>query len=107
MTINGLGLPLLNMSHSTFLNKLTTLFDKLVKINTENDYLPAVYSRGKAAHSDPYFFTEAGIPSFFIYLMGEYSHYHVPADNMDNLQLGPYYDKSFLLIRDFIILLNE
>ena len=48
-----------------------------------------------------------GIPSFFIYLMGEYSHYHVPADNMDNLQLGPYYDKSFLLIRDFIILLNE
>ncbi len=82
-------------------------FDKLVKINTENDYLPAVYSRGKAANSDHYFFTEAGIPSFFIYLMGEYSHYHVPADNMENLQLGPYYDKSFLLIRDFIILLNE
>ena len=82
-------------------------FDNLVKINTENDYLPAVYSRGKAANSDHYFFTEAGIPSFFIYLMGEYSHYHVPADNMDNLQLGPYYDKSFLLIRDFIILLNQ
>ena len=82
-------------------------FNKLVEINTKNDYLPKIKSRGKAANSDHYFFTEAGVPAFFIYLMGEYTHYHIPADNADNLKLGPYYDKSFLLIRDFIISLNE
>lgn len=85
----------------------TSEYDRLVDINTKNDYLPAIYKRGKAANSDHYFFTEAGVPAFFMYLMGEYSHYHIPADNIENLKLGPYYDKSFLLIRDFIISLNE
>ncbi len=78
-------------------------FDELVFINTANEYLPKIKSRGKAANSDHYFFTEAGVHSFFIYLLGEYKHYHIPADNPENLILGEYYDKSFLLIRDFII----
>ncbi|MGB1037907.1 MAG: M28 family metallopeptidase [Bacteroidia bacterium] len=82
-------------------------FQELVEINEENDYLPKIKSRGKAANSDHYFFSESGVPSFFMYLMGEYTHYHVPADNAENLELGPYYDKSFLLIRDYIIHLNE
>ena len=77
-------------------------FERLVNINTTNDYLPKIKSRGKAANSDHYFFSELGVPSFFIYLMGDYKHYHIPADNAANLKLGPYYDKSFLLIRDFI-----
>lgn len=84
-----------------------TAFQELVAINKENDYLPKIKSRGKAANSDHYFFSEAGVPSFFMYLMGAYTHYHVPADNAENLELGPYYDKSFLLIRDYIIYLNE
>lgn len=78
-------------------------FERLTAINTENEYLPKIKSRGKAANSDHYFFSEVGVPSFFIYLMGEYKHYHVPADSPENLTLGEYYDKSFLLIRDFII----
>ncbi len=82
-------------------------FEQLVRINTNNDYLPIIKPRGKAANSDHYFFTEAGIPSFFIYLMGDYTFYHIPDDNPSNLKLGPYYDKSFMLIRDFIILLNK
>lgn len=81
-------------------------FDALVKINTMHDYLPIIKSRGKAANSDHYFFTESGVPSFFIYLMGDYKFYHSPNDNAQNLKLGPYYDKSFQLIRDFIIDLN-
>jgi aminopeptidase YwaD len=71
-----------------------------------HDYLPIIKSRGKAANSDHYFFTESGVPSFFIYLMGDYKFYHSPNDNAQNLKLGPYYDKSFQLIRDFIIDLN-
>lgn len=82
-------------------------FQELVRINDSNGYLPKIKSRGKAANSDHYFFSEAGVPSFFIYLMGDYKHYHIPADNAKNLVLGPYYDKSFQLIRDFIIYLSK
>lgn len=77
-------------------------FERFTAINDKNNYLPKIKSRGKAANSDHYFFSELGVPSFFIYLMGEYKHYHVPADSAENLELGEYYDKSFLLIRDFI-----
>ena len=78
-------------------------FKKLTDINDKNEYLPKIKSRGKAANSDHYFFSESGVPSFFIYLMGDYTHYHIPADSPENLELGEYYDKSFLLIRDFIM----
>jgi hypothetical protein len=81
-------------------------YNRLVDINTKNNYLPSIKSRGKAANSDHYFFTEAGVPSFFIYLRGKYKYYHSPLDSPENLVLGEYYDKSFLLIRDFIISLN-
>lgn len=82
-------------------------FSALVKINNEKEYLVKIKSRGKAQNSDHFYFSEAGVPSFFIYLMGEYKYYHVPEDNPTNLHLGEYYDQSFLLIRDFIIYLNQ
>ena len=82
-------------------------FDVFVDINNNNEYLRKIKSRGKAANSDHYFFSELGIPSFFIYLMGEYKHYHIPQDNPENLQLGVHYDASFSLIKDFIIRLNQ
>lgn len=81
-------------------------FEALTKINTENGYLPKIKSRGKAANSDHYFFSEVGVPSFFIYTMGDYTHYHIPEDNADNLILDEYYDANFKLIRDFILYLN-
>lgn len=80
----------------------TEAFSLLTNINNAKGYLPKLKSRGKAANSDHYFFSEMGVPSFFIYLMGDYTHYHTPADNAKNLTLGEYYDKSFLLLRDFI-----
>jgi Iap family predicted aminopeptidase len=82
-------------------------FQLLNEINNENKYLPILKTRGKAANSDHYYFTEAGIPSFFMYTMGDYNYYHIPNDNAQNLELGPFYDKTFLLIRDFIIALNN
>jgi len=81
-------------------------FKQLTKINSEGSYLPAIHSRGKAANSDHYFFSEAGVPSFFIYLMGDYDFYHIPQDNSFNLKLGEFYNQSFLLIRKFITELN-
>jgi len=82
-------------------------FDLLTDINEKKNYLPEIKVRGKAANSDHYFFSEAGIPSFFMYTMGNYNYYHIPNDNAKNLKLGPYYDKTFLLIRDFIVALNQ
>jgi len=77
-------------------------FNKLKAVNSEKRYLPVLKMRGKAANSDHYWFSERGVKGFFFYLMGDYSHYHDIDDNRDNLRLGEYYDKSFLLIRDFI-----
>lgn len=83
-----------------------TEFDAMVKINEENDYLKQVKIRGESPNSDHYPFSKKGVKSFFFYLLGDYKHYHVPADSRDNLRLTKYYDKSYLLIRDFILYLN-
>jgi len=80
-------------------------FDKLKEANTAQNYLVGFKSRGKAANSDHYWFTERGVKGFFFYLMGAYDHYHDIEDNPKNLRLGEYYDRSFLLIRDFILLI--
>jgi len=80
-------------------------FNKLKLANETNHYLSGFKSRGKAANSDHYWFTERGVKGFFFYLMGDYNHYHDILDNRENLKLGPYYDKSFRLIRDFILLI--
>jgi len=87
----------------------TEEFDLLNGINTENQYLLEVRSRGKAANSDHYFFTEAGVRGFFFYLMGEYAFYHEVDDSRNNLKLNSNsYDNSFLLIRDFMrVLMTE
>jgi len=76
-------------------------FSRLVKINNENKYLPIIKKRGKAANSDHYWFSENGVPSFFIYLMGGISAYHDVDDISKTLPLTKYAD-SFRLIRDFV-----
>lgn len=51
-------------------------FEILKSLNEKNQYLPKIGSRGKAANSDHYFFTEKGVPAFFMYTMGPNKHYH-------------------------------
>ncbi len=77
-------------------------YNLLTEINTKNEHLPITKKRGKAANSDHYFFSEAGIPAFFFYLMGPYAHYHDVEDTAENLRLEEkFYNGAFLLIRDF------
>ena len=45
-------------------------FALLNDINNESKYLVKIASRGKAANSDHYWFTEKGVPAFFLYTMG-------------------------------------
>lgn len=72
-------------------------FKKLTKINKKHDLLTAVKKRGKAANSDHYFFSEAGVPAIFIYTMGPNKHYHDIYDTFDQLTFNEYEDIVELL----------
>jgi hypothetical protein len=73
-------------------------FNKLNEINTEKNYVKQIKQRGKAANSDHYWFTELGIPSFFIYTMGGISAYHDVYDIEKTLPLTKYTEICQLLI---------
>lgn len=73
-------------------------FKKLSKINLKKGYLKKVKIRGKAANSDHYFFSEAGVPSIFIYTMGGVSYYHDIYDKAETLPLNEFDDLAKLLV---------
>jgi aminopeptidase YwaD len=75
-------------------------FKLLNKINDEQKLIIKINSRGKAANSDHYFFTEKGVPAFFIYTQGGPNAYHDIYDEAKNLPLTEYKD-LFKLIVDF------
>jgi hypothetical protein len=80
-----------------------TLFDRefklLQKINDESKLLTHVKSRGPAANSDHYWFTQKGVPSFFIYTMGSNKNYHDIFDTYENLTFSEFNDLKALLIK--------
>ena len=75
-------------------------FADLQQINAENKLFPAVHSRGKAANSDHYFFTEKGVPAFFIYTQGGIAAYHDIYDRAATLPLD-HQEQLFQLIVQF------
>jgi hypothetical protein len=75
-------------------------FNLLSSINADNHFLPEIKSRGKAANSDHYFFSEKGIPSIFIYSMGGQGYYHDIYDKADALQFTNY-ENLFTLLLEF------
>ncbi len=76
-------------------------FELLKKINEEKHYLTLVKPRGKAQNSDHYWFTEKGVPSFFIYTMGGIKAYHDVYDKSETLPLTKY-KQVFKLICNFL-----
>ncbi|HEU4719525.1 MAG TPA: M28 family peptidase [Bacteroidia bacterium] len=81
-----------------------TLFDpefkKLQKMNSDSSYLAVVKPRGKAPISDHFFFTEWGVPSFYIYTLGGIKAYHDTCDRRETLPLTKF-ESLFALLRDF------
>ncbi len=75
-------------------------FQNLQMLNFENGYLPAINARGKAQNSDHYYFTEAGVKSFFFYLLGDYHFYHDIDDKAESVSLIKY-NEAFKLIKTF------
>jgi hypothetical protein len=76
-------------------------FDIFHKINDEKKYLKLIKSRGETQNSDHHHFYQKGVPSFFIYSQGAFSHYHDIYDSYDRLPFSAYDDIVNLLI-DFI-----
>ena len=73
-------------------------FADLNAINNEHHYITRINPRGKAANSDHYFFTESGVPAFFIYTQGGPSAYHDVFDIAKNLPLTEYNDLFKLIV---------
>jgi len=76
-------------------------YDLLCSINKEYDYFPVIKKRGKAANSDHYYFSEKGVPSFFLYTLGGIKAYHDIYDVPKTLPLNKF-KESHQLIRAFI-----
>jgi len=72
-------------------------FKKLKKINAKEKLLKTVNSRGPAANSDHYFFSENGVPCFFIYTMGPNKNYHDIFDTYEALSFAEFDDLTELI----------
>lgn len=74
-------------------------FKKLTKINRKKGYLTKVKIRGRAANSDHFWFSQKGVPAFFIYTLGGSQAYHDIYDK--DIPLTEFNDYASLL-KDFI-----
>lgn len=96
LDIMGSGEEGITAVNATLFNKE---FKKLTKINKKYDLLSKVKPRGPAANSDHYWFTDRGVPAFFIYTMGPNKHYHDVFDTYEELSFSEYEDITELLVR--------
>lgn len=65
-------------------------FKLLTELNEKGKFLVKINPRGKAANSDHYFFTEKGVPAFFMYTQGGISAYHDVFDKPETLPFTVY-----------------
>ncbi|GAB3822739.1 M28 family metallopeptidase [Pontibacter rugosus] len=80
-------------------------FELLQHLNEQRQYLKQIKSRGKAANSDHYPFSEAGVPAFFFYTLGGTTAYHHVQDHAQQLPLTKF-PEVFQLIIDFVAALD-
>lgn len=98
LDLMGTGENGVTLVNATIFPKEFALLDSL---NRQFQFLPAINKRGKAANSDHYFFTEAGVPSFFGYLAGPRPAYHSTDDVPQTLTLHGYVN-TYRLYRSFL-----
>jgi hypothetical protein len=72
-------------------------YQQLVGLNESNQLIAQVKKRGPSANSDHYFFSEKGVPAFFIYSMGSVKNYHDIYDTAENTPLNKFDEVQQLL----------
>ncbi len=65
-------------------------FALLNSVNENGKFLIKINPRGKAANSDHYFFSEKGVPAFFLYTQGGITAYHDIDDKAETLPFTMY-----------------
>jgi len=76
-------------------------FKLLRKLNRKGNYLPKIKPRGPTQNSDHFFFSQTGVPSFFVYAMGDCKNYHDVNDKTENTSLKNF-NETQLLFTKFI-----
>ncbi|MFD1871792.1 VanZ family protein [Hymenobacter bucti] len=76
-------------------------YQRLTALNDAHHYLPRLSARGRAANSDHFPFSEAGVPAFFLYTRGGSPAYHDVHDQPAALSLAGFAG-AFGLVRDFL-----
>ncbi len=79
--------------------------EKMQQVNTKNSYIKEIRSKGQAANSNHYYFSNFGVPSFFVYSNGGKEHYHDVFDAPELINLSNVGAATRLLM-DFIKVLN-
>jgi aminopeptidase YwaD len=95
LDLNGTGDEGATVVNSTVFKEQ---FNLLKSINDQSQLLPQLKTRGKAANSDHYWFSEKGVPAFFIYTMGGIKAYHDIDDKAETLPLTKYKELHQLLL---------
>ena len=96
LDLNGTGIDGITVVNATIYPQE---FAALKQINSAGNYLVKINPRGKAANSDHYFFTEKGVPAFFIYTLGGIKAYHDVYDISATLPLTEYTDLFKLIVK--------
>jgi aminopeptidase YwaD len=76
-------------------------YQRLTALNDAHHFLPRLTARGRAANSDHFPFSEAGVPAFFLYTRGGSQAYHDINDQPNALSLVGFAG-AFGLVRDFL-----
>lgn len=82
-------------------NVFAPAYQRLAALNEAHHYLPRLTARGRAANSDHFPFSEAGVPAFFLYTRGGSPAYHEVNDRPAALSLVGF-GGAFGLVRDFL-----
>jgi hypothetical protein len=79
----------------------TEIVGTMSSINSDGNFVPRIKLRGKAANSDHYWFSEAGVPAIFIYTEGNVKAYHDVYDVASGLDWTGY-ESLFTLLVQFL-----
>ncbi|WP_018615674.1 M28 family metallopeptidase [Segetibacter koreensis] len=96
LDLEGTGIEGITVVNATEFSKE---FTYLNEANNAGKYLIGINVRGKAANSDHYWFTEKGVPAFFIYTLGGIKAYHDVYDKAETLPLNEYEDLFKLIVQ--------